>query len=195
LITNNEVSAAEAEALWKKGIHPGDEEYEALGIFEQITRPRLTAAVIGNTPEGTPVKGDYTFGEEFPMSEGLEENLEFFELIYLDPEVIELDQAFSAIAPLLWLRAGARGEAIEDLLDGAGRRRPYAWTDRYGVLFNPDRWRTFVNKCPDSAVAAFIVTDSQTTFAGTTSELPGALDVVRLYENYLTTFAINRGYL
>jgi hypothetical protein len=63
------------------------------------------------------------------------------------------------------------------------------------VLFNPDRWRTFVEKRRESASAAFIVTDSQTTFAGVASELPEVLDVVRLYENYLTTFAINRGYL
>ena len=32
-----------------------------------------------------------------------------------------------------------------------------------------------------------------TTFSGIAAELPGALDVVRLYENYLTTFAINLG--
>lgn len=62
------------------------------------------------------------------------------------------------------------------------------------MLFNPDRWRTFVEKC-DEATAVFVVTDSQTTFAGIASELPGALDVVRLYENYLTTFAINRTYI
>jgi hypothetical protein len=60
-------------------------------------------------------------------------------------------------------------------------------------LFNPDRWRTFVEKRRKSASTAFIVTDSQSTFAGIASELPGALDVVRLYENYLTTFAINWG--
>jgi adenine-specific DNA-methyltransferase len=129
------------------------------------------------------------------MAEGFEENVEFFELTYLDPEVVELDMAFSAIAPLLWLRAGAHGPVIDENFDAAGRRRPYTWTDTYGVLFNPDRWRTFVGKCRESVSTVFIVTDSQTTFAGIASELPTGLDIVRLYENYLSTFAINRGYL
>lgn len=147
----------------------------------------------GLTPEGDPVKGAYKFADEFPMSEGFLENVGFFGLMYLDPEVIELDMAFCAVAPLLWLRAGARGPIITECRDTAGRRKPYAWTEAYGVLFNPDRWRTFVERRPDSAVTAFIVTDSQTMFAGIASELPRRLDVVRLYENYLTTFAINRG--
>jgi adenine-specific DNA-methyltransferase len=195
LVTNNEVSAAEAEELKGKGLRPGDAKWEALGIFEHVTRPRVTAAITGRTPEGEPVKGEYTFGDKFPMAEGFEENVEFFELTYLDAEAIELDIAFIGIAPLLWLRAGARGPIIQESLDPSGRRKPHEWTIGYGVLFNPDRWRGFVAKRPESASAAFIVTDSQTTFAGIAMELPGALDLVRLYENYLTTFAINRGYL
>lgn len=127
------------------------------------------------------------------MAEGFEENVDFFELTYLDREDVELDSAFSGISPLLWLRAGGRGPIIGASIDSAGRRKPYAWTRSYGVLFNPDSWRTFIANLPGSATTAFVVTDSQLTFAGTASELPGALDVVRLYENYLTTFAINEG--
>jgi adenine-specific DNA-methyltransferase len=194
-VTNNEVSAAEAEALRAKGLSPGDAEWEALGIFEQITRPRVTAAITGCTPEGAPIMGTYNFTDEFPMAEGFAENVEFLELTYLDPEEVELDAAFSSIAALLWLRAGGRGPILGESIDAAGRRKPYVWTNSYGVLFNPDRWRTFVAARRESASAAFIVTDSQTTFAGIASELPGGLDVVRLYENYLTTFAINRGYV
>ena len=195
LVTNNQVSAAEATALRTKGLRPGDSEWEALGIFEHITRPRITAAITGRTPEGDPIKGECKFADEFPMADGLEENVEFFELTYLDAEAVELDIAFSGIAPLLWLRAGGRGSIIDESRDAAGRRKPYLWTESYGVLFNPDRWRAFVSKHPESASTAFIVTDAQTTFAGIASELPGSLDVVRLYENYLTTFAINWGYL
>lgn len=42
LVTNNEVSAAEAETLRRKGFRPGDAKWESQGIFEQITRPRIT---------------------------------------------------------------------------------------------------------------------------------------------------------
>jgi adenine-specific DNA-methyltransferase len=195
LVTNNEVSADEAEALRSNGLHSGDKEWEALGIFEFITKPRVTAAITGRTPGGEPIKGEYKFTDEFPMAEGFEENVEFFELTYLDAEVVELDAAFSGIAPLLWMRAGGRRSIVDATLDSKGRRKPYVWSDSYGVLFNPDRWRSFVANRRESASAAFIVTDSQTTFAGIASELPGGLDVVRLYENYITTFAINRGYL
>jgi adenine-specific DNA-methyltransferase len=96
---------------------------------------------------------------------------------------------------LLWLRAGGQEEIIEGSVDRAGRRKPHEWSSRYGVLFNPDRWRSFLQSRPPTVSTAFIVTNSQTTFAGIASELHGALDVVRLYENYLSTFAINRGYL
>jgi adenine-specific DNA-methyltransferase len=147
----------------------------------------------GRTPEGDPIEGGYRFIDEFPIADGFEENVEFFELEYLDSEAIELDQAFAGIAPLLWLRAGGRGPILTDCLRGSGRRKPYDWAYSYGVLFNPDCWRTFVQKRPATARSVFVVTDSQTTFAGVAAELPGSLDVVRLYENYLTTFAINQG--
>ncbi|MGI8778544.1 MAG: DNA methyltransferase [Acidimicrobiales bacterium] len=193
-VTNNEVSANEATAFRSQGLRPGDPEWEALGIFEHITRPRVTAAMTGVTPEGEPVKGDYKFTDEFPMAEGFEENVEFVELTYLDPDDIELDLAFAGIAPLLWMRAGAGGPVLDECLDSAGRRKPYAWTEQYGILFNADRWRGFVEKLPATATTAFVVTDSQATFAGIASELPSRLDVVRLYENYLTTFRINGDY-
>jgi adenine-specific DNA-methyltransferase len=191
VVTNNEVSADEAKALRDQGLRPGDPEWERIGIFEHITRPRITAAITGSTPDGEPIAGSYKFTDEFPMAEGFAENIAFFELTYLDPEDVELDMAFSSIAPLLWLRAGGRGPMLTESMDASGGRKPYAWTEHYGVLFSPDRWRGFVDELPKTATAAFVVTDSQTTFAGVASELPGTLDIVRLYQNYLTTFAIN----
>ena len=194
VVTNNEVSADEAAALGRKGIRPGDQEWEALGIFEHVTRPRITAAITGMTPEGVPVKGAYRFTDEFPMADGFEENIAFVELTYLDPDDIELDLAFAGIAPLLWLRAGGRGPLLEERTDSDGRSRRFAWTERYGILFDADRWRGFVENLPATATTAFVVTDSQATFAGIAAELPDRLDVVRLYENYLTTFGVNEAY-
>ena len=194
-MTNNEVSASEAEMLREKGFRPGDMEWEALGIFEQITRPRVTAAITGRTLEGEPIKGSYKFTDKFPMADGFEENVVFFELTYLDPEEVELDKAFIAVDPLLWMRAGGRGRMLSHRPNNHEVRGDFAWTDSYGVLFNPDRWRSFIGKRGEAVLTAYVVTDSQTTFAGVASELPGFLDVVRLYENYLITFGINRAYL
>jgi hypothetical protein len=61
------------------------------------------------------------------------------------------------------------------------------------VLFDADRWRAFVSACPETARAAFIVTDSPTTFAGIAAELPTGIDTVRLYDTYMSMFLPERG--
>lgn len=192
LVTNNEVSPAEAKALTEAGHRDGDREWEALGIFEHITRPRVTAAITGLTPGGDPIEGDYKFTDQFPMANGFDENVEFFELTYQDGERVELALAFQAIAPLLWLRAGASGQMVTDDHDKASERLPYAVADTYGVLFDPDRWREFLAELGEGARVVFIVTDSSTTFAAVSAELPAGVEAVRLYRNYLSTFEINR---
>jgi adenine-specific DNA-methyltransferase len=192
LVTNNEVSADEANDLRNRGLRPGEPEWEALGIFEHITRPRVTAAITGRTPDGEPIVGDYKFADEFPMADGFEENVDFLELRYLDADDVDLGHVFDDIAPLLWLRAGGRGP-IARRLNEAGAPLPYAWTDRYGVLFDEDRWRGFVSARPETATVAFIVTYSPTVFAGIAAELPAPMDTVRLYDTYLSMFLPGRG--
>lgn len=187
LVTNNEVSEREAARLIAEGFGPGDPEWESTGIFQHVTRPRIEAAVTGITHRGSPARRQYKYVDEFPLSEGFEENVQFFELTYQDAASVELDLAFEAVAPLLWLRAGARGSAITSHTDGG-----FAWADSYGVLWDTDRWRGFVSAASDAATTAFIVTDSATAFAAVVSELPAGIEPVRLYENYLTTFAINQ---
>lgn len=191
LVTNNEVGIATQTTLRAQGLRPGDADWEREGIFEHVTRPRVEAAVFGNRPDGTPITARLKNADGSLMSDGFEENVEFFELTYLDAGQVEVNLAFAGIAPLLWLRAGGRGPIIEECVDGVGRRMPYSWTDRYGVLFNCDRWRSFVTKLPETATTVYIVTDSNTEFAHIAGELPVRLDVVRLYERYLTTFGIN----
>ena len=108
------MSDDEAQQLDAAHHRPGDPEWEALGIFEYVTHPRIEAAITGITPEGEPVKGDYKFTDEFPMADGFEENVEFVELEYLDAEAVELDKAFEAIAPLLWMRSGSLGPVLTE---------------------------------------------------------------------------------
>ena len=192
MVTNNEVSADEAKELRSRGLRPGDPDWEALGIFEHITRPRVTAAITGKTPDGDPIADDYKFTDEFSMADGFEENVAFLEHRYLDADDIDLGHAFDDIAPLLWLRAGGQGP-IGQRLDGAGAPLPYVWTDRYGVLFDEDSWRSFVSARPETARVAFIVTYSPTVFAGIAAELPTSMDTVRMYDTYLSMFLRGRG--
>lgn len=59
VVTNNEISHDESVRLTDGGYRPGDVEWEALGIFEHVTRPRLEACVTGHLPEGAAVSGSY----------------------------------------------------------------------------------------------------------------------------------------
>ena len=194
LVTNNEVGAETAKDLNERGIRPGDREYEMHGIFAAVTRPRVQAAIEG-TFQDKPVEGQYEAGYAGGrlLAEGFEENVKFFDLTYQDVVRVEIDMAFNAIAPLLWMRAGSKGEIIKDSVWPGGRQKPYAWTDQYAVLFNTDRWQSFIACLPPTVGTVFVVTDSPTMFANIVAELPGyVLDTLRLYERYLTTFAINQ---
>ena len=60
-------------------------------------------------------------------------------------------------------------------------------------MFDVDEWRAFVSSSPSTAVAAFIVTYSPTMFTGIAAELPRPLDIVRLYDTYLSMYRLNGG--
>ena len=59
LVTNNEVSDAEAKSLTQRGYRPGDEEWEKLGIARYVTWPRTVCAIEGHDVNGNPLKGEY----------------------------------------------------------------------------------------------------------------------------------------
>ncbi len=185
-VTNNEVSADEQKALRKQGLRPGDAGWEKHGICDYITKPRIAAAITGKTPDGEPIKGDYKFTDEFPMSDGFEENVEFFTLTYESPLRVEANYAFGRIAPLLWLRAGSEGRRIDDLSRG------WDVAETYGVISDLDHSEDFARaiKVAPAASVAFIITDEDRLFEALVRELPEHVEPVRLYEAYLRTFEI-----
>jgi len=191
LVTNNEVSEEEAKVLRAKGESPGDPEWEALGIFQHVTLPRVTAAMTGKTPDGQAIAGDYKFTDEFPMADGFDENVEFFELAYLDQNEVSRGKAFEAIAALLWMKAGADGPMIAKV------HKPFASPAgaRYAVLFDINRWHEFAEAIREREDLrhVFIVTDSQAQYQQVVAELPQTADVSMLYEDYLRNFEINVG--
>lgn len=190
LVTNNEVSAAEQAELRERGLEPGDEAWEARGIFEYVTMPRVIAAVTGVSTLGEPVKGSYKFVDEFKMSDGFEENVEFFKLTYEDNQLVRLGRKFEAIAPILWMRAGAEGERI-DMLPEDGWALPKK--GYYGILTDIDQWEPFVDavNARDDVRSVFIVTDSQAEFEAINVQIDQGIDSVRLYSDYLQSFEIN----
>ena len=59
LVTNNEVSDAEAKKLRLAGLQPGDPDWEEHGICRSITWPRTENSIFGNSHDGTPLVGEY----------------------------------------------------------------------------------------------------------------------------------------
>lgn len=186
-VTNNEVSAEEQKSLRDAGLRPDDVEWERWGICEYITKPRLRAAISGVTPLDEPIRGSYRFIDEFPMADGFEENVEFFNLTYEAPIRVQSHREFERIAPLLWLRAGSRGRRIEAL--------PNGWdvADAYGVIADLDRTDEFLAalKASSSTHLAFIVTDEDRLFEAIVRDLPPDVEPVRLYASYLRNFEID----
>ena len=222
-VTNNEVGVEEAKSLIKAGYRQGDPEWEARGICEYITKPRIKAAITGETPSGKPIKGSYSIMREdfeldeeaqavskrtgkpikrnyyvkkqvpdpsvrdqFPMADGFEENAVFYDLTYQDPTAVRLGMAFREVAPLLWLRAGARGRCIEE------EKPDWDIADTYAVLFDPSRANAFVSelaKAPHVGLV-YVVTDDERRFASVSAML-GGLPAVRLYADYLRSFRIS----
>jgi len=149
----------------------------------------LRAAVTGETSAGEPVKGSYKFVDEFPIADGFEENLEFFDLVYEDPERVRYGLGFQALAPLLWLRAGGRGARIED------SDQPFAMADTYAVLFDLDHAAAFVAGARErrSLRVVYIVSDDEAQFQIVAAQLPAKLETVRLYAAYLESFRVQAG--
>jgi adenine-specific DNA-methyltransferase len=186
-ITNNEVSSDEQKQLRNSGLRPGDGDWEKWGICDYITKPRIEAAITGKTTDGAEVKGDYKFTDEFPMSDGFEENVEFFTLTYEAPLRVESNREFAKIAPILWMRAGSSGRRIQDLSNG------WDVAETYGVIANFDETEPYLDalaKAPDLNLV-FIVTDEDRIFESMVRDLPEHVEPVRLYESYLRNFEID----
>ena len=179
-ITNNEVSAEEQHGLISKKLRPGDPEWEQFGICDYITKPRIYAVVSGLTPGGEPIDGDYKFTDEFPMSDGFEENVEFFTLTYESQLQVASNRAFERIAPLLWMRAGSRGRRIESISSG------WDVAESYGILFDLDFTESFIQAviAAKKLTHAFIYTEEDRLFESVARALPFNVEVVRMNDSY-----------
>lgn len=189
-VTNNEVAADEQAVLRAKRLRPGDPDWEARGICDYITKPRIAAAITGETPDGEPIKGDYKFTDEFPMADGFLENAEFFTLTYETPVAVSHSLAFARIAPLLWMRAGSFGKRI-----GKEPKEGWGVVEAYGLLTDLDQATPFLKavRGQKDLRVAYIVTDDERRFQGIARRLPEGVEPVRLYESYLSNFSFVSG--
>ncbi len=67
LVTNNEVSAAEADALRARDVAPGTTEWEQHGICRSVTWPRSKHSIRGTRDDGTTPTSEYFTGKFAPV--------------------------------------------------------------------------------------------------------------------------------
>ena len=201
-VTNNEVGNIDEKHLLAKGLRPGDPEWDKNGIFESVTMPRIKAAVRGTTEDGKKIKENYRKMDivfpkrakspgkwkavnDFPMSNGLPERVVFLKLTYEDRLNVEQGYAFERIAPLLWLKAGARG-CLLDTLSESG----WQLSDIYGIVSDLDTSSMFLDalRKNTSVETVFVITASDDRFQIFRNELPSNVRPICLWKSYVANF-------
>lgn len=189
MVTNNEVSDAEAKEMSKRGLKPGDEEWEKLGIARYVTWPRTVCSIEGHDVNGNPLKGNY-IGSDIPMADGFKANAAFFKLGFLDKNAVALGRQFKEMLPVLWMKAGAHGacpsigEVVPDML--------ILPENRFAVLVDEKLYMEFAEKLSEhpEIETVFIVTDSDSGYRDMIAGL-NVKESYQLYRDYLDNFRIN----
>ena len=195
LVTNNEVSEAEAKTLSSKGYKPGDDEWEKLGIARYVTWPRTVCSIEGHDINGEPLKGNY-LGSDIPMSDGFKANAAFFKLGFLDKTSVALGRQLKELLPLLWLKAGAIGACPTMPNDNPNDNDELPEKlifpeNKFAILIEERAFQEFETAVNDASIpTVFIVTDYDANYRA----IANALHVETtypLYRDYLDNFRIN----
>ncbi len=192
MVTNNEVSAAESKTLTTQGYHPGDEEWNKLGIARYVTWPRTVCAIEGHDINGQPLKGNY-LGSDRPMSKGFEANVAFFQLGFLDKTSVALGKQFKELLPVLWMKSGAIGPC-PSLENDELPQMLVLPENHFAVLLDETAFVTFAEalKQHSDVQIVFIITDYEAGFRSMKDALQDKT-CYQLYRSYLDNFRINQG--
>lgn len=192
MVTNNEVSAEEAKTLRTQGYHPGDEEWDKLGIARYVTWPRTVCSIEGHDIKGNPLNGNY-IGSGRPMADGFKANAVFFKLSFLDKTSIALGRQFKELLPVLWMKAGAIGPCpnleCEEL-----PRMLILPKNHFAVLLEEAAFSAFVEelKMHSQVQMVYIITDYEEGYRSMTETLKDK-QCCQLYHSYLENFRVNQG--
>lgn len=192
LVTNNEISDAEAKSLTKQGYKPGDPEWERLGIARYVTWPRTVCSIEGHDINGEPLKGTY-LGSDREMAEGFPANTAFFKLGFLDKGAVALGRQFKELLPVLWMKAGCIGP-YPALTEEDTPPMLLLPQNGFAVLTDETQFSRFLGEVNQKSEIniIFIVTDSTGGFREMANALH-AKNCFQLYRDYLDNFQINTG--
>ena len=150
-------------------------------LFRQIKTE--VSELMGPIEESVPVT--------MPMKDGFKANAIFFKLGFLDKTSVALRRQFTELLPILWMKAGARGECPriegEDL-----PKMLICEKNHFAVLIDENAYLQFEKKINETngIDVVYIITDSDSGY----KEMAQGLHVettYQLYRDYLDNFRIN----
>lgn len=219
MVTNNEVSEAEAKSLTAHGYHPGDAEWIKLGIARYVTWPRTVNTIKGTDYKGSPLQGDYgNYHEEYvpaedkkgyykkaknipdypdtpiiKMADGFKANTAFFQLSFLNKTMVALGRQFRELLPVLWMKAGAHGPCPSLTADELPDMLVLP-ENKFAVLLDESAFSDFLPLVQDvpEIQTVFLITDSSDGYLEMIAHLDGK-ETYQLYRDYLDNFRINIG--
>ena len=195
LVTNNEIGEQEEKRLRKQGYRPGDDDFEKQGICESVTWPRCKYVTQGFRDDKSRLTGQYLDNENKKgkkLSDGFDENLEYFKIDFLNPDEVAHGDRLNELIPVLWLIAGAKGPfnpGSISITDGYyfSAQSPFA------VLVQEEQFPQFLKelRLRDDITHIFLVTYSEDSFNEMCANLPKSVKKIRLYRSYLDHFNTN----
>lgn len=172
---------------WKEALEGHDEITDFYIVTQKDALFRKIKAevseLMGQIEESVPVS--------MPMKEGFKANAAYFKLGFLDKTSVALGRQFKELLPILWMKAGARGECptieSEEL-----PKMLICENNHFAMLLDEYAYPTFEKKVNEAEGidTAYIVTDSDSGY----KEMAHGLNVettYQLYRDYLDNFRIN----
>lgn len=139
LVTNNEVSEAEAQLLTERGYQPGDPEWEKHGICRSVTWPRTEYSILGKRADDTVLSGEYFTNQTTTK----EVNRSFYQLGFVENPASLTPAAKKQIVALIGK------DKLPQSLVKADSRFIVSEKHTASVLFDPDAADEWLNVLED----------------------------------------------
>ncbi len=172
---------------WKEALEGHDEitDFYVVTQKDALFRKIKTevSELMGQIEESVPVS--------MPMKDGFKANAAYFKLGFLDKTSVALGRQFKELLPILWMKAGARGEC-PTIENEEWPKMLICENNHFAVLLDEYAYPMFEKKVNEAEGidTAYIVTDSDSGY----KEMAQGLNVdtcYQLYRDYLDNFRIN----
>ena len=183
LVTNNEVSEAEAKRLTAAGLTPADDAWQELGIARHVTWQRTVCSIEGHDITGAPLTSTY-LGTERAMADGFAANAIFFKLTSLDKDAVAQGDCFKELLAVLWLKAGGLGKCPTLEAETLPPYKIFA-ENKFAVLLDERHFGTFAEALRHAAIETVFILTGSNAALNRMRALLGVPKAYRLYGDYL----------